>query len=239
MALPEMGSLQEDFGPGRQIIQHPNERHDFQLGAALQDDGAFGSNHSIPCPSGPTETTPLAAVKDGRRAYEAQRRSRSKRPMFGLALSTTHLVNDEVQCFANAVYLTVMRTHLMCSAFTMGSWGLVTTTFLTTLMDGKRSPLCLRSHPMLQSGFAQWQQLRGERANVQQDYSEFLQYFLGWVSSTHVAQTISRRFSRADEVVTEAKRCVIQSCCTMTYSLTFAPPRIANISWTSGGAPME
>ena len=122
-----------------------------------------------------------------------------------LALSTTHLVNDEVQCFANAVYLTVMRTHLMCSAFTMGSWGLVTTTFLTTLMDGKRSPLCLRSHPMLQSGFAQWQQLRGERANVQQDYSEFLQYFLGWVSSTHVAQTISRRFSRADEVVTEAK----------------------------------
>ena len=86
-----------------------------------------------------------------------------------LALSTTHLVNDEVQCFANAVYLTVMWTHVMCSAFTMGSWGLVTTTFLTTLIDGKRSPLCLRSHPMLQSGLAQWQQLRGERANVQQD----------------------------------------------------------------------
>ena len=114
-------------------------------------------------------------------------------------------MNDDVQCFVNAVYLTVMWTHLMRCDFTMGSWGLVTTAFLATLTDGIDTPLCLRKHPRLQAGFAQWQQLRGEGDNMQQDYSEFLHYFLGWVSSKHVAQTISRRFSRADDVVVEAK----------------------------------
>ena len=118
---------------------------------------------------------------------------------------TLQLVNDDVQCFVNMVYLTVMWTHLMCSDFTMGSWGLVTTTFMSTLMEGKDSPLCLRQHPMLQSGFEQWQRLRGEKATAQQDYSEFLQYFLGWVGSKHVAQTISRRYSIADAVAIEAK----------------------------------
>ena len=93
----------------------------------------------------------------------------------------------------------------MCCDFNMGSWGLVTTAFLATLTDGIDSPLCLRSHPRLQAGFDQWQQLRGENATTQQDYSEFLHYFLGWVSSKHVAQTISKRFSRAEEVIVEAK----------------------------------
>ena len=50
-ALSEMGPLQEDSGPGRQITQHPNERHDSELGATLQDDGAFGGHYSISCPS--------------------------------------------------------------------------------------------------------------------------------------------------------------------------------------------
>lgn len=38
-------------------------------------------------------------------------------------------------------------------------------------------------------------------ATVQQDYSEFLHYLLGWVCSKHVAQTVSRRYSRAAEVI--------------------------------------
>ena len=112
-------------------------------------------------------------------------------------------MNDDVQCFVNAVYLTVMWMHLVCS--NLGSWGLITATFLATVLDGIDSPPCRRSHLMLQSGFAQWQQLRGEKATIQQDFGEFLHYFLGSVCSKHVALTISRRFSRADEVVIAEK----------------------------------
>ena len=83
----------------------------------------------------------------------------------------------------------------------MGSWGEATATCLDIVMDGAATPLCLRSHSKLGPGFAQWQQLRGENFTTQQDYSEFLHYFLGWVCSRHVASTARRRFSRADEVV--------------------------------------
>ena len=161
-------------------------------------DGLPGAQ-CVAADSSQTETSSSAAVQDGRRSNEVNQKE-VDRGRLCEALSNIHLVNDDVQCFVNAVYLTVMWTHLMCSDFTLGSWGLVTTAFLATLMDGIDSPLCLRRHPRLQSGFAQWQQLRGE-----QDYSEFLQNFLGWVSSKHVTRTISRRFSRADEVIIEVK----------------------------------
>ena len=58
---------------------------------------------------------------------------------------------------------------------------------------------------MLQSGFTQWQQLRGERSTTQQDYGEFLRYLLGWICSRHVALTTSRRFLRANELVIAEK----------------------------------
>ena len=93
----------------------------------------------------------------------------------------------------------------MCGDFTMGSWGEATATFLEIVKDGETKPLCLRSHSRLQSGFAQWQQLRGERSTTQQDYGEFLHYFLGWICSRHVAVTTSRRFLRATEVVIAEK----------------------------------
>ena len=167
-------------------------------------DGIIGEQQCVAADPSQIKTTPSAAVQDGGRTH-ADLQEEVDRHRWCKALSTIHLINDDVQCFVNAVYLTVMWTHLMCCDFTMGSWGLVTTAFLATLTDGIDSPLCLRSHPRLQAGFAQWQQLRGENATTQQDYSEFLQYFLGWVGSKHVAQTFSRRFSRADEVIFEAK----------------------------------
>ena len=163
-----------------------------------------GPQQRVATDPGQVETSSPAAVQDGRRTSQ-DHKEEVDRHKWCKALSTIHLVNDDAQCFVNAVYLTVMWTHLMCCDFTLGSWGLVTTTFLATLLDGIGSPLCLRSHPRLQAGFAQWQRLRGEGQNMQQDYSEFLHYFLGWVSSKHVAQTISRRFSRSDAIITEAK----------------------------------
>ena len=126
-----------------------------------------------------------------------------------------------MQCFVNPVFLTVMWTHLMCSDFTMESWGLVA---------GRDSPLCLRTHPLLQAGFEQWQPLRGE----------FLQYVLGWVSSKHVAQTISRRYCIADEVVIAEKvTCMIQFCCIMTCGRIYSPPKDFKPSLTNGATHKE
>ena len=193
--------------------------------------GLSGAQQCAATDSGQVEATPVAAVQDGRRAYEVNQKEVDRNGLC-MALSTLHLVNDDAQCFVSAVFLTVMCTHLMRSDFNMGSWGLVTTTFLATLMDGTNSPLCVPSHPMLQSGFAQWQQLRGEQANAQQVYSEFLQSFLGRVGSKHVPQTTSRRFSRADEVVIEAKSAVRDPI--LLYS---APQRVFRISLTSGTIP--
>ena len=209
-----LGAPLQDAGEsrGHYSVSCPTEQeqantcHPLEIGARHEGpptsctDGLFGAQQCVATNSGQVETSSSATIQNGRRTFEAHQEEVDRRK-WCMALSTIHLVNDDVQCFVNAVYLTVMWTHLMCSDFNMGSWGLVTTAFLATLLDGIDSPLCLRRHPRLQAGFAQWQQLRGESDTIQQDYSEFLHYFLGWVSSKHVAQTISRRFSRADEVI--------------------------------------
>ena len=98
-----------------------------------------------------------------------------------------------------------MWSHFMCCNFNMSSWGDATAIFLEILQDGATAPLCLRSHSKLHAGFAQWQQLRGEQSTTQQDYGEFLHYFLGWICSRQVALTTSRRYLRSDIVVIAEK----------------------------------
>ena len=212
------GTTVQDAGKirGHHSVSCPAEQnqadacHPLEIGAGHEGPssshphGNIGAQQRVAIGSSKAEAPPSTTIQDGGRATE-DHQEEVDRTKWCNALSTIHLVNDDVQCFVNAVYLTVMWTHLMCGDFNMGSWGLITTMFLATLMDGINAPLHLRKHPMLQAGFAQWQQLRGEGVSTQQDYSEFLHYFLGWVSSKHVAQTISRRFSRADEVIVEAK----------------------------------
>ena len=151
-----------------------------------------------------TEASSSATVKTGRRPYEAQQ-VQVDLSLYCHILSELILVNDNVQCYVNATFLTIMWTHLMCSDFNMGSWGDATAIFLAVLKDGDSQPLCLRDHSMLQSGFDQWQQLRGENSTTQQDYGEFLHYLLGWIHSRHVVQTTSRRFLRENEVVMAEK----------------------------------
>ena len=149
------------------------------------------------------EASPSATIQAGRRPYEAQQ-EKIDLSLYCHILSELVLVNDNVQCYVNATFLTIMWTHLMCGDFNMGSWGDATAIFLAVLKDGETQPLCLRDHSMLQSGFDQWQQLRGERSTTQQDYGEFLHYLLGWIHSRHVVLTTSRRFLRANEVVTNS-----------------------------------
>ena len=104
-----------------------------------------------------TEASSSTTVQIGRRPYEAHQ-EKVDRSLYCHILSELILVNDNVQCYVNATFLTIMWTHLMCGDYNMGSWGEATAIFLDIVKDGEVAPLCLRSHSRLQSGFAQWQQ---------------------------------------------------------------------------------
>ena len=171
---------------------------------ATQSPALLGELQCLAIGANQIETSPPAAIQAGRRPYEAQQ-EKIDLSMYCHILRELVLVNDDVQCYVNATFLTIMWTHLMCGDFNMGSWEDATAIFLAVLKDGETQPLCLRNHSMLQSGFRQWQQLRGERSTTQQDYGEFLHYLLEWIHSRHVVLTTSRRFLRASEVVTAEK----------------------------------
>ena len=102
-----------------------------------------------------TEASSSTAIQTCRRPVEAQQ-AEVDRSLSCKILSDLILVNDNVQCYVNATFLTIMWTHLMCGDFNMGSWGDATAIFLEIVKDGRAKPLCLRSHSKLQSGFAQW-----------------------------------------------------------------------------------
>ena len=150
------------------------------------------------------EASPSTTVQTRGRPFEAQQ-EKIDRPKYCHILSELVLVNDDVQCYVNATFLTILWTHTMCGDFNMGSWGDETAIFLGLLNDGVQSSLCLRSHAALQPGFSQWQQLRGESYNTQQDYGEFLHYFFKWINSRHVVMTTSRRYL-VDDAVTVAEK---------------------------------
>eukprot|EP00434_Breviolum_minutum_P036049 symbB.v1.2.031926.t2/scaffold3762.1/size52363/1 len=174
-------------------------------GSQVAQSHAFsGALQCVATGSDQTEASSSATVQTGRRSYETQQ-VQVDLSLYCNILSELILVNDNVQCYVNATFLTIMWTHLMCSDFNMGSWGDATTIFLAVLKDGESQQLCLRDHSMLQSGFDQWQQLRGENSATQQDYGEFLHYLLGWIHSRHVVQTTSRRFLRENEVIIAEK----------------------------------
>ena len=169
-----------------------------------QSHAISGALQCVATGSDQTEASSSATVQTGRRSYETQQ-VQVDLSLYCNILSKLILVNDNVQCYVNATFLTIMWTHLMCSDFNIGSWGDATTIFLAVLKDGESQQLCLRDHSMLQSGFDQWQQLRGENSTTQQDYGEFLHYLLGWIHSRHVVQTTSRRFLRENEVIIAEK----------------------------------
>ena len=164
----------------------------------------FGKQQCVAADSGSSQATSPNSVSVGRRPYEAHPQ-KVDRQVFGNIMSCLLLVNDDVQCYVNATFLTIMWLHLMCGDFHEASWGDLTTTFLGIVMDGQTQPLSLRNQSQLQSGFSQWQQLRGEASTTQQDFGEFLHYFLSWIRSRHVALTTSRRFIIADQMKTADK----------------------------------
>ena len=104
----------------------------------------FSKQQCVAAHPGSTQTTSPTPIQTGRRPYEAYPEE-IDRVKYGCILSELTLVNDNVQCYVNATFLTIMWTHLMCGAFNMSSWDDATAIFLAILKDGEHAPLCLRA----------------------------------------------------------------------------------------------
>ena len=181
MALSQMGSSEEILGGGCEGEQHTYEGphadlmerpesivrfHSLQNQTGTSDPMEIGTGHEgsqvaqsidftgelqrVATHTDQTEPSSSTAVQISRRPYEAPQ-DPVARSLYCNILSELILVNDNVQCYVNATFLTIMWTHLMCGDFSMGSWGETTAIFLEIVKDGETMPLCLRSHLRLQS----------------------------------------------------------------------------------------
>ena len=147
------------------------------------------------------QTTSPGTIQDGGRAHEDPETKVNRLPVC-LSLMTMALLNDDVQCFVNTVFLTVCWSHLLCSDFTMSSWGSHTGAIIQLLCTGSTTPLGIRQHPLFLAGFQQWSALR---SHGQQDYGDFLSFYLGWLSTNLVAQMFQRRYLTDDGVIIAEK----------------------------------
>ena len=66
------------------------------------------------------QTASLDAIQNGGRAHESCETKVNRMPVC-LSLMTMALLNDDVQCFVNTVFLTVCWSHLLCSDFTLST----------------------------------------------------------------------------------------------------------------------
>ena len=108
----------------------------------------------------------------------------------GCCLQNLILVNNDTQCYLNASFLTVCWCHLQCKGFDSAQWPMIGEKLFQMIADGKTAPLELCSHSAMMPGLEQWCNFRGRG---QQDLSEFLTFFLGWLHTKRVCQMTEKR----------------------------------------------
>jgi len=149
-----------------------------------------GGLHSLATPV-PTHQKASPDPKQAGRRVDEDQQIQLQRQKLCVRLMDLTLRNPNVLCFLNTVFLTTFWVHLLCSDFNMMTWGKLTLPLQTLLLAEMAAPLCLRTHPLFQDMLEQWQVLR---AHGQQDYGEFLCFYLGWLGTKLVSQAYQRRF---------------------------------------------
>ena len=149
-----------------------------------------GGLHSLATPL-PTHQKASPDPKQAGRRVDEDQQIQLQRQKLCVRLMDLTLHNPNVLCFLNTVFLTTVWVHLLCSDFNMMTWGKLTLPLQTLLLAEMAAPLCLRTHPLFQDMLEQWQVLR---AHGQQDYGEFLCFYLGWLG-TKLVSSISASLS--------------------------------------------
>ena len=145
-----------------------------------KDEGAQSKSEQIGGPSGSANET-LAEIKEVTIVNIAQ---------FGGCLQKLILVNNDTQCYLNAAFLTVCWCHLQCQGFSSDQWPWIGAHLFRMLVHDSATPLELGIHQAMQPALQQWGTIRG---SGQQDLSEFLTFFLGWLHTTRVCLATERR----------------------------------------------
>ena len=119
-----------------------------------------------------------------------------------LSLQTLTLVNNNVECYINSAFWTVCWAHLLCTQQTLTAWQELNAPFLQMLCTSSSQKLDLKHHSQMIMGMNQWQQIRQAG---QQDFSEFLQFLLGWMNTKMVYLGFERRYTTSDGLHTAEK----------------------------------
>ena len=119
-----------------------------------------------------------------------------------LSLQTITLVNNNVECYINSAFWTVCWAHLLCIQQTIAAWKGLNAPFHQMLCTSSSQKLDLKRHSQMTLGMNQWQQLR---LDGQQDFSEFLQFLLGWMNTKMVSLGYERRYTTSDGLQTVEK----------------------------------
>ena len=119
-----------------------------------------------------------------------------------LSLQTITLINNNVECYINSAFWTVCWAHLLCTQQTIEAWMGLNAPFHQMLCTGPSQKLDLKHHSQMALGMQQWQQLRQDG---QQDFSEFLQFLLGWMNTKMVSLGYERRYTTSDGLQTVEK----------------------------------
>ena len=176
------------------------DRHEKQQ--TVQPDPSTGGQHGLAIDFLQNQKASPCPITIGGRADEIDP-SILQREKLCLRLMELTLGNDDVQCYVNTVFLTVWWIHLLCWDFNIETWGEWTGRHQNLLLIATSNPLCIRSHPFFRDVFQQWENLR---AHGQQDYGEFLCFYLGWLGTTLVSQAYQRRFLTDESGVVTAEK---------------------------------
>ena len=112
-------------------------------------------------------------------------------------LQTITLVNNNVERYINSVFWTVCWAHLLCTQQSIANWKDMNAPFYQMLSECTHQKMDLKHHPSMAWGMQQWQQLR---RGGQQDFSEFLQFVLGWMNTKMVSLGYDRRYTTSDSM---------------------------------------
>ena len=187
--------------PTKQIqgcASHPMEigvGHEKQQ--ATWSDSSFGGMHSVATSVTSHQEASSQSKQDGRRADE-DGQVQLQRQRICIRLMELVIHNPNVQCFINTVFVSTWWIHLLCSDFSLTTWGDLTLPMQTLLLTGVDDALCITNHPFFHNMLQQWHTLR---VHGQQDSGEFLCFYLGWLGTKLVSQAYQRRYVAETGVV--------------------------------------
>ena len=111
-------SPEQEQGGSRNSLEARNRCEELQTSSTTsRTDGELGMAIDLTA----DQTAPFDSEQISRRAHEIHEAEVNRLQLCYNLMALT-LVNDDVQCYVNTVFITVFWTHLLCSDFVINTW---------------------------------------------------------------------------------------------------------------------